>query len=283
MAGRELPSYVTRMEPQDVARVFASVWPGGGVSREALALVMAQSALETGRWKSMRDFNFGGVKSSTANDHQFFTTTECVSEARAAQAVAESTPGAWCVYADPTKYGKCDPGFVRVIVGAKHPWARFRAHETAAEAALSYLSVLHTKFPLAWQVLVTTADPTAYAIALKKQGYYTAPADAYAKNLVSLQREWLRTLTFPVGDISAVRPEVLRIPSTDPNAVGPSAPVPFVPPRGSSSTPAPPPAPSKLPPGTGGALVLLLLAGAAFAAFSSVKEAKAHATLARSR
>ena len=278
MAGRELPSYVTRMEPQDVARVFASVWPGPPPSREALALILAQSALETGRWKGMRDFNFGGVKASTDRDHQYFTTTECVSQARAAQVVAESKPSAWARYANPSEYGVCPPNTVRVVVGGKHPWARFRAHETAAESARDYLSVLAAKFPEAWKVLGTSANPNEYALALKKRGYFTAAVDQYAKSITSLQKEYLRTLSWPVGTIEQVRPEVLRIPSTDPNAVGPSAPVPFVPPRGSSSTPG-----SSTPPVAAGGLVLLLLAAGAVAAFTVSKEARANASLARSR
>ena len=255
MAGRELPAVPSNMGLVDVAAVFARYWPGGKPSREALALVLAKSALETGRWQSMIDFNFGGVKDlKGTRDHTYFWTAECLSEAQAESMIRASTPQA------PAKKAKsqegCAPGQVRIMVGPRHPWARFRAFETAEAGARDSLGFL-SKNARAWEVLTTTADATAFVRALKAANYFTGSEDSYRANVASMQREFLAKLPPVIPDVDAVPPQRLALPGIPPNVA--TAPVPSV-------------APSPRPPATRGygeALAFALVIGAAIAAVNA--------------
>ena len=265
MAGRELPAVESKMGLVDVAAVFARYWPGGTPKRESLALVLAQSALETGRWGSMVDWNFGGVKSpTTSRDHTYFWTSECVTKAEADKVIASSTPQAPARLAK--DQSKCKSGEVRIAVGPRHPWARFRAFESAEAGARDYLTFLSTRTQ-AWEVVNTTADAKAFVAALKKARYFTGPEDVYAANVASMQREFLRTLPATIPDVDSIPPARLALPGVFPTVGGtpvarPSVqPGPFVPavvpPRGSSR-------------GYGDVLAIALLFGAAYLAASNL-------------
>lgn len=260
MPGRELPAISSNMQLADVAAVFARYWPGGTPKREALALVLAQSALETGRWDKMVDWNFGGVKSqSTRIDHTYFWTAECVAEASGQDVIRKSTDQAPAKLAK--DQSKCKPGQLRISVGPKHPWARFRAFESAEAGARDYLGFLSTRTK-AWEVANTTADAKAFVAALKKSGYFTGPEDVYFANVSSMQREFLRTLPPTIPAVESIAPQRLALPGVSPNVNAATLPVarPSVVP--SNVTPAPIPRSGAR--GFSDVLALALIVGAAY-------------------
>src|ERR1019366_2650614 len=65
-------------------------------TKDQLLILMAQSALETGRWKYTHCYNFGNAKSSGGDgrDYCYFACWEVFSNAVAAAYVANSTPAA---------------------------------------------------------------------------------------------------------------------------------------------------------------------------------------------
>lgn len=72
---------------------------------------------------------------------------------------------------------------VREIIGGKnvyfdppHPQTHFRAFDSLAQGAAAWLLDLWTEFRTAWDELLS-GDGSAYAAALKREGYYTAPLD----------------------------------------------------------------------------------------------------------
>src|SRR5271170_3233859 len=82
MAQETLPSFKPTLSADEAAQdlniAFQKV-AGSVPSAPVLALLMAQSALETGNWQSMPNYNFGGIKASASDPYiQVFQTTEVV-------------------------------------------------------------------------------------------------------------------------------------------------------------------------------------------------------------
>lgn len=163
---------------------------GEDASRETVALLVAQWALETGWGKAMFNNNFAGIKAKEVEPHTYYTTTE--------ELAPESVPH------DPRiKVLKTiSPKLVRVRVSPEHEWCRFRHYDDAGEGAVGYVEKLHQRFPRAIPALLA-GDASRYATALKMARYFTAPLDdtfddagnrimGYRSNLVSIQRSVLR-------------------------------------------------------------------------------------------
>lgn len=126
---------------------------------DQLALLWAQSALETGRFKSIWNNNFGNIKYSDNNDYYMI---------------------------------RCDEW-----IGGKHVWfdppvlaTWFNAYtspETGAEAYIRFLSQ-KKNYAAAWQEVIN-GNPIAFCHQLKIAHYYTADEAAYSKGVVSLCNE----------------------------------------------------------------------------------------------
>ena len=172
----------------------------------SLCVLMAQSALETGRWKHCYNFNLAGQKASEKLPHTYFTTTEVLARSAAEKYVSRSTVGAPCwikpqstmptITAQDSKgvespLATAAPERVTVVFAPKHPAARFRAYDTLDEGMLAYISLLRKRFAGAWPA-VENGDPTLFAHRLKELGYYTAPVAQYAAGLRSLHAEYMR-------------------------------------------------------------------------------------------
>ena len=162
-----VPDKLTPMDAKAVALAFRSAYEtvcGKTPSNACLALMVAQSALETGRWKSIHCFNFGNVKASP--DYE----------------------GSYCQF-------RCN----EVINGKvewfdpPHPQTNFRAFNSAEVGAVDHLLFLsrRKRYAKAWEVL-QTGMPLAFVDALKSAGYFTADAGPYSKAVASLWREYMQ-------------------------------------------------------------------------------------------
>lgn len=159
-----VPAHKTPITPADVAQALRSAWSqlfGGVPSDATIALLMAQSALETGRWRSCWNWNLGNIKpgSKWQGDTCQFSCNEVID-------------------------GKV------VWFNPPHPQTTFRAYADLAAAAADYLWLLHRRFTACW-MHVLRPDPVAFSQALKRQGYYTAPEPPYTRAVASLFREYL--------------------------------------------------------------------------------------------
>jgi len=84
----------------------------------------------------------------------------------------------------------------RVVLGAGDPGRRFRAYASLDSAMTSHLAFLRSKrYAPSWPH-VEAGNPDGFARALKKQGYYTASADDYARIMVSAFASWMRSSAF---------------------------------------------------------------------------------------
>jgi hypothetical protein len=126
----------------------------------ALAVLWAQFALETGRGKSCFNFNLGNIKRVDGDGRDFvmLRTFEYVN-------------------------GK------RIDIDDS-----FRAFDSLDDGALDYLRFLcRPAYAEPWTCVVQ-GDADAFARALKRKGYYTAPVEEYARGIHSLAAEFTRVV-----------------------------------------------------------------------------------------
>jgi len=149
---------------------------------DPLAVLLAHSALETGRWKAgCYNFNYGNVKASEAyaakvgNHHQYYRLNELLRQPDGSMAYE---------WFDPT-----------------HPQTRMRAYLTSEDGAAEKVRFLMTasnpakgnRYQKAADA-IEAGDPFAFSKELSVAGYYTAKEPPYTRALVSLFREYRELL-----------------------------------------------------------------------------------------
>lgn len=176
-----VPDRLTPMTAIDVAKAFKSAFAtvcGVDPSRECLALLVAQSALETGRWKSIHCFNFGNVKASSTYTGKYcqFRCNEVING----------------------KVEWFDP---------PHPQTNFRAFDSAETGAIDHISFLanRPRYAKAWQAALT-GMPLTFVETLRAAGYFTADAGPYARAVTSLWKEYCSMLDRMAADTEAPPP-----------------------------------------------------------------------------
>lgn len=163
---------------------------------EALALALAKSALETGRWRSIWNSNWGNIKAGEkyAGNYCCFELNEVL--------------GGKVVWFSPR--GRLDRKGGSVVAEPfddppGHPQTRMRAYANRFDGAFSYVDfVAGGRYSQAWQRLLV-GDAVGYVHLLKKAGYFTADEASYAKGVVSLQKEFM-------GKLSGQNPETFDPP-----------------------------------------------------------------------
>lgn len=132
-----------------LGRSFEQVM-GEAPTPAALDILSAQASLETGRGRSMYNFNFGGIKGTSPGG---LTTVARTHE-----------------WEGGTRY---------------ETHAHFRAYGSLDEGAQDFLSLLHRRYGDAVSA-ATRGDVDGYAHALKTRGYFTGPEARYANDLRGL-------------------------------------------------------------------------------------------------
>ena len=130
-------------------------------NKDSLALLWAQSLGETGRWKLLRNFNWGNIKRKSNN--QKYTSYEAGEYLN-------------------RKYQLFYP---------YHPQTFFAAWDSPLEGAEAYIRFLsgRSRYAKAW-VCLMAGDPVQYCAELKKAGYFTDKLEHYTKGVVSLTNEF---------------------------------------------------------------------------------------------
>lgn len=127
-------------------------------SKEQVAMVLAQNALETGNRKNMWNYNVGNITTSGKGAYNYFddlTTNEQVSN------------GVW-----------------------KKKNLKYRAYSSLKEGVKDYLKLLSGgKYSNAWQHILHP-NPIAFSKSLKESGYYTADEAPYTKALAKLFNQY---------------------------------------------------------------------------------------------
>jgi hypothetical protein len=135
-------------------------------SDRALAILFAQTALETGRFKSIHNYNYGNIKKVHKPDDGYKFTMFSAGEMEKGKYVKYEPP------AEPT---------------------HFRAYDSPLDGADQYIKFLsqRKRYLKAWQLL-TAGDPKAYSFELYAAGYYTADPNSYTTTLMRLFDEFFR-------------------------------------------------------------------------------------------
>jgi len=192
--------------------VFNSLWIAwlnlfnNPPKKESILCLLAQSALETNRWKSIHCYNFGNIKSRDGDgrDYTFFACNE-IMPLKMAQDYVSKSPS----LAKITSIR--NDGKAIVWFYPEHPACRFRAFKTINEGAIDYLSFLQTKYKKAWNAILD-GDVCKFSHELKINGYYTADESSYTKGLKSLFDEFSKLPididTLPI--LSSVQTEQLQ-------------------------------------------------------------------------
>jgi len=151
-----------------------------------LALALAKTALETGRWQKMYGWCWGNIKASLSYEglYQCYPCNEVIK----GQIVWFSPRGrlsgkGGAVVAEPYE----DP--------PGHPQTRFRAYASAYDGAYDYVRFQASlvRYERAWQRLLD-GDVEGYVRSLSAAGYFTAPVETYLKTVRSLYSEFTRKL-----------------------------------------------------------------------------------------
>lgn len=136
-----------------------------------VAVLTAQSALESGRWRSMHRFNPGNIKASADYEYLYcqFRCNEVING----------------------KLQWFDP---------PNPQCNFRAFMDLETGVVDYLRFLsqRARYAAPWAASLK-GDPAAFVHALKMSGYFTASEGPYLKGVVSLFGEYMRLLAQPLA------------------------------------------------------------------------------------
>jgi hypothetical protein len=191
---------LTPLSRDDAARAFLSAYQQLTAklpTPAVLALLLAQSAFETGHWKSLHNFNFGNAKAGPG--YPLVTQFRC---------------------------SEVDALGVEHFYDPPDPHCNFRAYDNAAAGALDYLKVLRNR-PHWWQGL-HTEDPSAFVDALATPPkYFTGNPAVYKRSVVSLFQTFSPLAEVALA-VASVRPTT---PSQSP------APAPAAVPSSSSASP----------------------------------------------
>ncbi len=183
----------TQMSWQDAAESLRAALRNyvQAVEPATLALAMAKTALESGRWgarpHAYKNWNTGNIKCGETY-RGMFTCFAC----------DEILPGRGRVWFEPDGREQDSHGWSQPIiyeVPDGHPQTRFRAYANRFDGCYQYIDFIAQgkRYKAAWQELLR-GDATAYVHALKAAGYFTADEAIYRKGVVSLQQEFLEKL-----------------------------------------------------------------------------------------
>ncbi len=148
----------TPLGPSEAAAHLHEAWKTelGNPPPRAVGILWAQWALETGRGKHMRGFNYGGLKGT-------------------------SPEGKSAVFSTREGFGETEH---RIR-------SRFRVYDDAGQGARDYVRTLATSYPEAIE-RARAGDAAGFSDALARARYFTASPDAYKSAIVSLEREYTR-------------------------------------------------------------------------------------------
>lgn len=165
-----LEDKLTPLAPLDVVRAKRAAYravTGAPIADATLAIFMAHTAFETGRWKKFHWFNFGNIKAG--EDYEgFYTLFRC----------NELINGTLRWFEPP------------------HPQCRFRAYPDATAGARDYFKLLinRTRFFPAWGA-AHKGDWNEFVYALKAGGYFTATLAPYKRAIGSLTAEYAKLIS----------------------------------------------------------------------------------------
>lgn len=159
--GNQVKRIKTEVSVSQMADAITEGWKelfGVMPSKEQVAMVLSQNALETGHRKSMWNYNVGNITTSGKDQYDYFddlTTNEQIK------------PGTW-----------------------KKMNLKYRAYPSLKDGIKDYLKFISGKrYSDAWKHILNP-NPVEFSKALKAAGYYTANEAGYTKTLSKLYDQY---------------------------------------------------------------------------------------------
>ena len=189
----EFADKLTPCTPQEMMDAMYRAWciymGGPPDNNDALRILLAQWAEETGWGHACHNWNIGNVKASAggAQGWQYFKCEEDL-EASYAKKLVAADPRHVCITGNFMRKGVL---YATTYFLPKHSGCCFRAFDTCDQGVLDHIVLLvnNPRFSQAWPAVVH-GDPAAYAHLLKVAGYYTADESIYAQTVSSLFRQF---------------------------------------------------------------------------------------------
>jgi len=182
---------------------------GSEPSDEALALALAKTALETGRWTSIWNSNWGNVKASETYEGMYtcIVLNEVLHRNGKDVVVWFAPEGE--LTGNPAKGGKLTGAPMEVPPG--HIQTRMRVFANNYDGVDQYVTfVANGRYKKAWAALLT-GNAMSYVHELRVAGYFTAPESEYVKAVAALQHEMLgRVRKIPDVDPAEIEWEKLK-------------------------------------------------------------------------
>lgn len=195
-----IPAARTPVKVEEVYAALRKVWIerlGTEPKRESLLVLCAQWALETGRGKSMWNFNLGNQKGrpggSDGRSWTFFACNEILSPSAADRSVAAAKPRSDGKGQDAVVTKSLVNGLKEVWFYPDNPGCCFRAYRSLDEGARDYFDLLRKRFASAWPA-VEAGAPAEFSRRLKEARYYTADEGHYTRGLVTIFGEYQRDI-----------------------------------------------------------------------------------------
>ena len=185
---KEFENKLTKVSKQQMAvalvegrKGFYGVYP----TKQVVAILLSQWALETGRGRYMHCYNIGNIKASKnyKGNYCYYYCSEIV-PTRIANKWKQQ-------YGSLVKVGKRRGRYVEVFLYPKHPATKFRAYKSLADGAVDYIELLAKRFRSAMRYAVK-GDVEKFSRELHRIGYYTASVDKYTKTMKALYREMIK-------------------------------------------------------------------------------------------
>jgi hypothetical protein len=213
----ELAPKTTTAAAEDVAAAFKAAAEAAGLkpTAELLGVLLAQSALETGHWKLMYNFNFGNVKASdkwiaAGGSYTYYDKKPPHAEAPVTENLSAASKDYWLARAKPRTDGgegldmvvgrQLADGRFYCLFWPSHEQARFRAFETLEAGAAAFLRKLTGRYKAALTP-AAAGNVAGYVGTIHSLGYFTAGLQAYTRSVQALYRRYL-----PVAEAAMAGP-----------------------------------------------------------------------------
>lgn len=154
-----------------------------------LALALAKTALETGRWTQIWNNNWGNVKAADTYAGMFtcIKLNEVLTR-HGKKVVIWFAPEGELTSANGTIIGN------PIAVPDGHPQTRMRALANEYDGVDSYVQFVAVGYYAQAWLRLLDGDAAGYVHNLKARGYFTADEAVYTRGVVSLQREFVARL-----------------------------------------------------------------------------------------
>lgn len=187
-------AYKTEYTLKDLMFEFALMYErnndGRQLTANSLALIASKIALETGKGKFCYNWNIGNIKANdsyTGNFCYYACDEVNLTPAQVKAALDLGTNRT----DEPNKHNVFQYGTGAVKLFPDHPWARFRAYDSLAEAVQAYWDfVAKGRYKSTIPYLIS-GNVYGFVKELRARGYFTASLDRYYAGVARIFKEML--------------------------------------------------------------------------------------------